>query len=113
MQMETTSLSTRLIRAALVYISSDLPATRKLCGFYGVNAMHGCSKINVSRPFLVLTCKQTILVLIGLCGHQENCLITWNKFILPKLQQHVLLNKKSNNSMVSVILNYSNCHISM
>ena len=34
----------RLIRAALVYISSDLPATRKICGFYAVNALHGCSK---------------------------------------------------------------------
>ena len=44
MQTSSTPLSTRLMRAALVYISSDLPATRKLCGFYGVSAMHGCSK---------------------------------------------------------------------
>jgi len=29
------SLPSRLIRAALVYISSDLPATHKVCGFYG------------------------------------------------------------------------------
>ena len=29
----TSVFGTRLIRAALLYISSDLPATRKLCGF--------------------------------------------------------------------------------
>ena len=35
---------TKLIRAALSYISSDLPATRKLCGFYSYHATYGCSK---------------------------------------------------------------------
>jgi len=45
-QMQTPSsiLSMRLIRAALVYISCDLPATRKVCEFYGIKAMRGCSK---------------------------------------------------------------------
>ena len=37
-------LKTTVIRAALCYLSSDLPATRKLCGFYGYNATYGCSK---------------------------------------------------------------------
>ena len=37
-------LGSRMIRAALVYICSDLPATRKLCGFYGIKAKYGCSK---------------------------------------------------------------------
>ena len=37
-------LSSKLIRAALCYISSDLPATRKVCGFYGYHAHYGCSK---------------------------------------------------------------------
>ena len=32
------------LRAALSYISSDLPATRKLCGFYGYNAKYSCLK---------------------------------------------------------------------
>ena len=37
-------LGSRLIRAALLCISSDLPATRKVCGFYGLKAKYGCSK---------------------------------------------------------------------
>ena len=32
------------VLGALCYISSDLPATRKLCGFYGYHATYGCSK---------------------------------------------------------------------
>ena len=32
------------MRAALCCISSDLPATRKICGFYGYHAHYGCSK---------------------------------------------------------------------
>ena len=46
-QMQTPGnfiLPSRTIRAALVYISCDLPATRKICGFYGIRAMYGCSK---------------------------------------------------------------------
>lgn len=54
MQVPSTILSTRLIRAALVYISSDLPATRKLCGFYGVNALHGYSKCLKTFPSINL-----------------------------------------------------------
>ena len=37
-------LGSKLIWAALSYISSDLPATRKLCGFYGYHATYGWSK---------------------------------------------------------------------
>ena len=35
--------SSVIVRAALGYISSDLPATRKLGGFYGYRATYGCS----------------------------------------------------------------------
>lgn len=34
----------RLVRGALSYITCDMPATRKVCGFYGNNAHYGCSK---------------------------------------------------------------------
>ena len=37
-------LGSKVIRAALCYISSDLPATRKVCGFYGYHATYCCSK---------------------------------------------------------------------
>lgn len=38
------SLPSKVIRGALTYISSDIPATRKICGFYGIRAGYGCSK---------------------------------------------------------------------
>ena len=44
LQIPSSILGSRLIRAALVYISLDLPATRKLCGFYSIKATYGCSK---------------------------------------------------------------------
>ncbi len=47
-------LPSRLIRAALVYISSDLPATRKVCGFYGIKATYGCSKCLKKFPSVSL-----------------------------------------------------------
>ena len=34
----------RTIRVALALIYSDIPATRKLCGYYGFNALYGCFK---------------------------------------------------------------------
>ena len=34
----------RTVRVALCCMSSDIPATRKLCGFYGFKAKYGCSK---------------------------------------------------------------------
>ena len=37
-------LGYKTIRVALALICSDIPATRKLCGFYGFNALYGCSK---------------------------------------------------------------------
>ena len=36
--------SCTVLRAALSYICCDLPATRKVCGFYGCNARYGYSK---------------------------------------------------------------------
>ena len=45
-------ISSNILRAALSYISSDLPATRKLCGFYGYHATYGCSKC--MKPFVCL-----------------------------------------------------------
>ena len=38
------------IYIALACISSDIPATRKVCGFYGFNARHGCSKCMKEFP---------------------------------------------------------------
>ena len=35
---------TTLIRAAISCISCDLPATRKVCGFYSFSSLYGCSK---------------------------------------------------------------------
>ena len=32
-QIPSSNFSSKILRAALVYISSDLPATRKICGF--------------------------------------------------------------------------------
>ena len=37
-------LGAQTVRVALCCICSDIPATRKLCGFYGFKARHGCSK---------------------------------------------------------------------
>ena len=43
-------LGTRNVRVALAFVCSDIPATRKLCGFYGFKAKHGCSKCMKSFP---------------------------------------------------------------
>ena len=56
-QLKTANSSlrpSRLIIAALVYISSDLPATRKVCGFYGIKATYGCSKCLKKFPSVSL-----------------------------------------------------------
>ena len=39
-----------VIRAALILSSCDIPASRKLCGFVGHNASHGCSKCLLHFP---------------------------------------------------------------
>ena len=39
-----------VIRAALISCSCDIPASRKLCGFVGHNASHGCSKCLLHFP---------------------------------------------------------------
>ena len=44
--MPQTILGSKLIQAGLCYISSDLPATRKLCGVYGYHATYSCSKMS-------------------------------------------------------------------
>ncbi len=50
-QLQTPSsiLPSRTIRAVLGYISSDIPATRKIC-FYGVKVTYACSKRLKSFP---------------------------------------------------------------
>ena len=55
--------SSVIVRAALGYISSDLPATRKLCGFYATMPLTVAQ--SASKCFLVvLALVQTILGLI-------------------------------------------------
>ncbi len=44
------TLGVRSVRVALACISSDIPATRKICGFYGFKARHGCSKCMKAFP---------------------------------------------------------------
>ena len=64
-------LGSKLIRAALSYISSDLPATRKLCGFYGYHATYGCSKC-LKKFFLVHLPPLLITQdLIGIYGNHD------------------------------------------
>lgn len=46
-KIDRSILGSRMVRVALACISSDIPATRKLCGFYGFKAKHGCSAQNV------------------------------------------------------------------
>lgn len=46
----TTSHGRQLVRGVLVCISSDIPATRKVAGFMGHNALKGCSRC--LSPFL-------------------------------------------------------------
>ena len=40
----TSFCSTTLIRAVVSCVSCDLPATRKVCGFYSFSSLYGCSK---------------------------------------------------------------------
>ena len=42
-----------LVRAALICLSCDLPATRKVCGFAGHSAAMGCSKCLKRFPSLL------------------------------------------------------------
>ncbi len=44
------TLGVHSVRVALACISSDIPATRKICGFYGFKARHGCSKCMKAFP---------------------------------------------------------------
>lgn len=46
----TTPDGVKTIRAALLCTASDIPATRKLCGFVGHGALKGCSRCLKSFP---------------------------------------------------------------
>lgn len=46
----TTPDGVKTIRAALLCAASDIPATRKLCGFVGHGALKGCSRCLKSFP---------------------------------------------------------------
>ena len=50
LECSTSTLGIRTVRVALALISSDIPATRKICGFYGFNALYGCSKCMKQFP---------------------------------------------------------------
>ena len=51
----SSNITYRYVRAALVYISCDLPATCKICGFYGIKAKYGCSKCLKEFPSISLS----------------------------------------------------------
>ncbi len=65
------TLGVRSVRVALACISSDIPATRKICGFYGFKARHGCSKCIKAFPTSAFQMQQIMGGLIGKCGHFE------------------------------------------
>ena len=48
------------IRAALCYVCCDLPATRKLCGFYSFKALKGCSKCLKSFQMITMAIRTTL-----------------------------------------------------
>ena len=54
------SFEKNIIRAALAYVSCDTPATRIVCVFFGIRAMHGCSKC---LNHLVQHLNQTFIIL--------------------------------------------------
>ena len=72
MQTSGYTLNTRLVRAVLVYISFDIPATRKVCGFYGIKALCGCSKCLKNFPIVNLKTNfsgfDIIIKINGRCG---------------------------------------------
>lgn len=82
-QMQTPSsvLKTRLVRAVLLYISSDIPATRKLCGFYDIKVVHGCSQC--------LKCFPSIALQTNYSGFDKS---TWQ----PRRATHLEQTKHSN-----------------
>ncbi len=44
------TLGVQSVRVALACIRSDIPVTRKICGFYGLKSRHGCSKCIKAFP---------------------------------------------------------------
>ena len=51
-------LKSLLIRAAIICCASDIPATRKLCGFVGHAARLGCSKCLKEFPSIIVDGKK-------------------------------------------------------
>ena len=62
---------TTLIHAAISCISCDLPATRKVCGFYSFSSLYGCTKCLKEMSLIYLIVNQTTLDLILLHGNLE------------------------------------------
>ena len=48
--MQADSKTDVMVRAALLYTACDIPASRKVSGFVGHNALHGCSKCVKTFP---------------------------------------------------------------
>ena len=55
--MENSFSVPSIVRAVLSCVSCDIPATRKVCGFYGFNALKGCSKCLKDFPTENFGCK--------------------------------------------------------
>ena len=55
-------LKSLLIRAALIYCTCDIPATRKLCGFVSHSASLGCSKCLKKFPSITVAGKKERLL---------------------------------------------------
>jgi hypothetical protein len=60
-----------LVRAALLCCSCDIPASRKLCGLAGHNAVKACSKCLLSFPTASLVKNQTFQILTNRSGILE------------------------------------------
>lgn len=55
--MKTHDSRSVLVRAALACVACDIPAARKVCGFCGHRAFHGCSRclsLNTSEKYQIM-----------------------------------------------------------
>jgi hypothetical protein len=66
--MVTSSGNLVIVRSALICTACDIPASRKVSGFVGHSALHGCSRCSLQH---CLERSPTTLALIVLLGHQE------------------------------------------
>ena len=68
------------IRAALLCVTADIPATRKACGFTSHNSSRGCSKclkhfqIAVGKPSVVMIVKTGIYEQMSTTGKMKHYL---------------------------------------